>query len=184
MAKQPKNAPAPDRLAAVVSTLFLTLAAAGLLVLGMLSGYAPLFSCGLILALPALIHLVFFLPVRLRTKSIPIPEDGKHHPFHGLKGRSAQRYNKARGGIVTVLAVILLIAAHLVFWKLSAPSGGQLGYHLPVILAALFVVSLVMEKWCKYAAREQSYPRERVCTDSDSSPHWRRVLPFFRFSLL
>jgi len=159
MAKQPKNAPAPDRLAAVVSTLFLTLAAAGLLVLGILSGYTPLVFCGLLLALPALIHLVLLLPVRLRAKNAPVPEDGKRHPFHGLKGRFAQRYNKARGGIVTALAVIFLVAAHLVFWKLSATSEGKLGYHLPVILAVLFVGSLVLEKWCKYAAREQSYPR-------------------------
>ena len=86
----------------------------------------------------------------------PDAEDGKRHPFHGSKDRMVKRYNKARGGIITALVIILLVTAHLIFWKLKIPTDGKLGYHLPVILAALFVISIAMEKWCKYAAGEQA----------------------------
>ena len=159
MARQPKKSLAPDRLAAVVSTVILILAAAGLTVLGILCRYAPLFSCGLLLALPALIHWVLLLPIHLQAAVPEISGDGKRHPFHGLKGRLVRRYNQARGGIVTALIAVFLVAAHLVFWKLDLPGSEKLGYYLPVILAALFVVFIVLEKWCKYAAGEHAYSR-------------------------
>lgn len=169
-----KKPPAPDRLASVCVTLCLAAMAAGLLALYYATGYRPLLLAGLIQALPAAVHLLILKPARQKEYPEDLPEDLSERSGEPEKKRKrfwkklvrlykkADRkldawYCKARNGTVTVLIIAATVAVHLLFWKwkgFAVPE--KLGFYVPVSLAALFVLSIVLEKWCKFAAGEQN----------------------------
>jgi len=117
------------------------------------TGYLPLLLTGLIPALPFLICLLLMPAKPQKPRNA---KDGTEIPPKA-PGKLRLFLRKKAAGILTVTILALGFGLHLVFWKASAPETVKnLGFHIPVILATLFVLCIVFEKWCKYAAREAS----------------------------
>lgn len=157
---------------ALVCTAAQAALCAGALLLYRFTGYFPLLLTGLLLLLPLLGQLCLFLPVlKQPDQPEPIPEDAdkKEKRRFARRIRSYRRklwYRKHRGALMAILIAISTLAVHILFWKLTPATEHTLNYFIPVVLAAMFVLTIVLEKWC-------------VHQKDNASPYIRAILQGF-----
>lgn len=120
-----------------------------------------LILAGLTLLLPTVMQLILLLPRGSFSDALPPLEetaDKKARRQYALANFSRNLkngYRKIRNGLVAVLLGAAAIGCHLYFWSAAAQGKETLGYHVPVIFAVFFALSVVLEKWCDQAAEEQ-----------------------------
>ena len=132
-------------LAAFFCPVLLTAIGTALLVMGQLWSWRGLWLLGLAGLLPGVVQLVQLLPVLTPTEP---PETGKIKLFfHKLR----LWYIKRRSVIVS-LCVLAAGVGCLLLWRIKPTAQAQLGYHIPIIAAAVFVICAAAEKWCEYLA--------------------------------
>lgn len=177
MNKRSKKTITPPRLAALVTGFGLVACALGSFGLYKATVYMPILLVGLLLLLPALVNLLLLIPFEKpkaaesvavigvqNDESTEAQEDGEikkkksHAVLQWLKGvcRRAVTALRAmwcdsRAFVMALLIIALTVGMHIVFWpKLNAGGLSLLGYHVPVILLAVFVLFIVLDKWCKH----------------------------------
>lgn len=173
--KRPKKIQLPaDKLAVWVSTPALALLGGALLAMYFFTGCYLLLPAALMQFLGTAAQLFLLLPV---CKSPPaplpvpeelpeaLPEEGKKKPRRKKKAaywakrllyRLHSFYFRRRSALIAVCIGLSALALHLVFWKVQPGQTESINFLLPVILAVLFVLSLVLEKWCGYAMKEDN----------------------------
>ena len=130
-------------LARFLCPVVLTAIGTALLVLGQLWFWRGLWLLGLIGLLPGVLQLVLLLPVLAPGEA---PETGKLQQFlHRLR----LRYIKARSGIIALCAAATGIGC-LLLWRVQPAGTPQLGYHIPIVGAVVFVLCAAVEKWCEH----------------------------------
>lgn len=144
-----KHFDTPGKRAVLCVAGVLTLMAAGLMVLYGVSGYRPLLLLGLMAVLPAVVQLTLLLPLQ---KSKPLPEERQKLPAR-LWSKARFYAPRLRRLSICVITAAALVVTHLLFWK-SGKSQAS-GYYLPVVLVALFVGSMILEKWCRLSMTGQ-----------------------------
>lgn len=154
----------------LLSLLWLTASGVGLTVLYALTRYLPLLLGGLIMVMVALIYWVtvaFFngaqSPETPETTAVEADGEESKRYLRALAwikravcrvGRALVRlYFKSRTMTATALAVVIMAAAHVVFWLMlkRATTLYTMNYLIPVILVVMFVVFIIFEKWCAHA---------------------------------
>ena len=154
-----KPAPGPGALAAWVCAGVLTLSGGGLLAMYFLAGWHPLLLSALAVLMPALAQLLLWIPRGRKPEAPQIPEEAPE----GKKEKRRLAWKKAcyqgktrwyawRDGAVALLIALAVLGAHLVFWRFKPVLTEKLNYLIPVLLAVLFVVFIVLEKWCAHSA--------------------------------
>lgn len=191
-----KNKRSAWRLPAAMSLIWLTVAAAALILLYRLTRYLPLMLGGLTVLLPTLTYWVLFLfcreggedasAVTVETaesaESTEVQEtaeasatvDDAARPRRSLKdgirralcavgrllgrlGRTLHRlYDRSRVGAVVVLSLAAMGGVNLFFWLMlrRATTVYTVSFVTPVILAVMFVMCIIFEKWCANVATE------------------------------
>lgn len=151
-------------LASATASLWLLLSAAILTVLFYSYKYLPFMLCAVQLALPGAINLILILigrDIPISDKHENIPPDGRlflrvwrtvKHRLIRLLCLIGRLFNRIRTVISTVLIIICIAVSQLFFWIFfgRATSLYTLSFLPPVILAALFVSFLALEKWCAH----------------------------------
>lgn len=168
-----------DKLAVVACIIAQLLITAGLWEMYNLTRWFALQPLMLLMLTPALVQLILLLPVGKKpdcqecTEEHPEEEVFEEKPktraerkarrkaraqaFRKAVARNIRcRYAKQRDWIVILLMAVVILGAHLVFWKLPVASLQKNNYVLPVILAVLFVLHIAMEFWCKMMANSAS----------------------------
>ena len=135
----------PEKRVAMCSTAALTLMAVGLTVLSAVTGCRPLLLLGLMLWLPAAVQLSLWLPL---WESKPVPTQKQKLPAR-LWSKAKFHAPRLRRLIICFTTAAALVVTHLLFWKNGASRAS--GYYLPVVLAALFIGAMILEKWCRLA---------------------------------
>ncbi len=136
-------------LAGVLCTLGLVAAAAVLLVLYWITGDSPLLLAALTVLLPALVQL----PLLLRI--------GQKDPKKSTK--LSEWFQQKRVLITAGLIAVLMALVHLLYWlNFAGQTSAQAGYFVPVVLAALIVLSVVAEKWSKYAGDQSDVYKDAI----------------------
>lgn len=146
----------PQRTAAVCSTVLLAVMAGALFALYGITGYRPLLLAALIQVLPAVVQLSLLLPVWEKTQPGEPAEAKK--PWDKVKNWCISHFSdlpKLRKLLICVAVIAAVVVTHLVFWKTGEKQVKGLGYHLPVVLAVLFVGSMILEKWCKLTITQE-----------------------------
>lgn len=152
--------------AAVSSALALILSAIAAALLYGYEKYLPFALIAIVMALPGVINLLLILssrdiPVREeKEKKSELPDGGKRtvrilrrirRALVGAVRAAARAFNRTRTAaaavliILTVALCVILFAAY--FGRVS--SVYKLTYLSPVVFAALFVVFIGLEKWCR-----------------------------------
>ena len=139
-----------------------------------LSGYAPLLALALVQLMGGGVNLLLQLPAgklcQLRTAQ---PEENKFKAFckkllcgiANLGIRLKNGWSRKHEVILAVLSLAAMLAANLVFWPNVAKTSdiSKLAFYQPVVLAVLFVLSIVAEKWCAHvAAGENTNKRSKA----------------------
>lgn len=159
-----------EKLAVWVSALALLLMGGLALGLYFWSGCYLLLTVALVQWLGAAAQLILCLPVcNAPVRPLPREEEPEEEPEDGKTRRKRRKpdwamlryklhdlYYRGRNGLVAVLIALVAVALHVVFWKVQPGQTENLGYHIPVVLAVLFVVSLVLEKWCAHVMPEEA----------------------------
>lgn len=148
MKNKPKIKLSPGKWAVLCVTAASMLMAVVLTVLKAVSGYRPLGLLSLMLWLPAVVQLSLLLPV---WSSRPMPEEKQKLP---VRLWSQLRFHAPllRKLIICVATAGALVVTNLLFWK--SGTSQTAGYYLPVVLVVLFVGSMILEKWCSFAMKE------------------------------
>ena len=144
-------------LTAVLCAGIAVLTGAGVLGMYFAAGYHPLLLTAMILLLPGLSQLALLLkkgqqPTAPVPPEIP-PEDKKARRAVTREKRRyllQARWYKWHSGIVTGLILLGTVATHLLFWKLKPALPDRLNFLMPVLLVVVFVVFIVLEKWCAH----------------------------------
>ena len=139
-------------------------AAMGLLLIGaaetvlwVLCGYGPLLLLALLQLLGALTALVLLLPAGVhREMKLADPEVKQPWWKKSLRAvgnffrRVANFFHKHHSVVLAVLLFAVILAANVLFWSRvgGGSEGAKLQYYVPVAVAALFALSVVLEKWC------------------------------------
>ena len=132
------------KLTGIVCPVLLTSISAALLVIGQLWSWRGLWLLGLVGLLPGMIQLFLLLPVPKPRQ--PEEEAGKIKLFfHRLR----LRYIKFRSGLIT-FCILLTGIGCLLLWRIQPSGEAQLGYHIPIIAAVVFVLCAAMEKLCEH----------------------------------
>lgn len=129
-------------------------------------GYAPLLALALLQIMPAGVNLLLLLPLgRQRELTAHQEETNPRIRFlkkiwYGLKNllcRLGNYWYTKRDGWIALLLAGLILGVNCLFWpNVRRPSvTGKLAYWVPVVLAGLFVVSVVLEKLCIHTAARQ-----------------------------
>lgn len=170
MKHSPKKRLSGHKLMAALCAGALAVMSGVLLALYYATGYHGLLLAALVQLLPAAVQLSLLLPV---GKQIQLPPEGepeeekKHKLRHLLKKLRVAFltwYPKGRNGIVTALICVAVVAIHLVYWK-AAPAGSEtLNYLIPVLLLVVFVVSIVLETWCRLSLNDPEGERSAYLT--------------------
>lgn len=178
MNKRSQKTITPPRLAALVTGFGLVACALGSFWLYKVTVYMPILLVGLLLLLPALVNLLLLIPLGApkaaesvaaigaqdaegteareeetqakKKKRRAVPEWMKRLCSRGITALRALWYG-SRAGVMAFLVIALAVGLHIIFWpQLKAGGISLLGYHVPVILLALFVLFIVLDKWCKH----------------------------------
>lgn len=165
--KRPKKTPiSPDKLAVRVGAPLLALLGCALLAMYFFTGCYLLLPAALIQLLGGIAQLLLLLPVG-KAPSAPVPEalpeDGKKKHLRKVKFRNGAKqllyrlrsfYFRKRNTLVAILIGLSVLALHLIFWNVQPGQAETINFLLPVLLAVLFVLSIVLEKWCAFTADE------------------------------
>lgn len=166
------------RIMVIVCIAVQLLIAAGLMELYALTGWFALQPLVLLMVMPALVQVILLLPAG-KMPDCPecIPEDEDEIPEEKPKTKAERKlrrkarclalrqkivrklrcwYAKRRDWILLILAAAVMLGVHTVFWKLKVDPAQKLNFVVPVALAALFVVHIAMEFWCKTASEKAS----------------------------
>ena len=191
MNKRSKKTITPPRIAALVTGFALVACAAGSFGFYAVTVYTPILLVGLMLLLPALVNLLLLIPLGKPKEAEPVAvieaqeeEDTEAQKkklrtvFVWLKrlccrGIAALRsvWYDSRVGVMAFLVLALTVGIHIVFWSRSNANGiPLLGYHVPVILLALFVLFIVLDKWCKHTGDLKRH-RDAEEKIEDGAPH-------------
>lgn len=157
MEKIRKQTVTPAGIALGVTVGAMGLISLGLIAMHLLSGYGPLLQAGLFLLLPVWVQLALLLPRAKAPEPLPEPDDQlpekkamarvrRHH----ARNRFRARYQKLRTGLTVALLAVGILALHVVFWRVRCLEKQSMNYLYPTLLAAMFVVSIVLEKWCSF----------------------------------
>ena len=114
------------------------------------TGFFPLLLAGMVQLMPALVCLILLIPVPAKEKNQSNGEPGTTKTPTGF---FAQRRNT----IVAVLIGAVIAVMHVVYWT-AKPNimTAKLSYPIPVLLAVLFVIAMILDRWCKYSANAES----------------------------
>ena len=143
-----------------VSTAALLAMAAGTIALAFICGYQPAWQLALILLMPVLIRVV----------TVKIWEDGsedkaQEQPAENAGSKLAAAIDrffawlqKYYSVILAILVVAVIAEGNVLFWSFSYEwKEKNISYLLPVLLAAMFVVGIILEKWCSYTESDDPY---------------------------
>lgn len=113
------------------------------------TGFFPLLLAGMVQLMPALVCLILLIPVPARDNNQNNGESGTAKPSAGF---FAQRRNT----IVAVLIGAVIAVTHVVYWT-AKPNimTAKLSYPIPVLLAVLFVIAMILDRWCKYSVNAE-----------------------------
>lgn len=219
MDKRSKKTISPPRFAAFVTGFGLVACAVGSLWLYKVTVYTPILLVGLMLLLPATVNLLLLIPLgkpqEADSAAVIGAQDGdavesqeengtkirkkKLHALLALSKRLCRRgvtalrglwYN-SRAIVMAFLILALVTGIHIAFWSSSKTTGVPLlGYYVPVILLAVFVLFIVLDKWCKHTGdlnrhhgaeekTEEGVPHEKKNDD----PYHQAVLHSLRGAL-
>ena len=213
MNKRNKKAITPQRLAALVTGFSLVACAAGSFGLYAVTVYTPILLIGLMLLLPALVNLLLLIPLGKAQEAKPVASDTadaaeaqeendtktkkkklravfewlKRQCRRGIAGLRGLWYD-SRAGVMTFLILALAVGVHILFWpRLKGTGIPLLGYHIPVILLALFVLFIVLDKWCKHSGDLKRHRGDGEQTEElhekGSDPYHQAVLHSLRGAL-
>ena len=132
-----------DELAGFLCPVIQVALSVALLVMGRLWSWQGLWLLGLVGLLPGILQLLLLLPALSHRDP---PEEGKVKLFFY---RLRLWYQKARTPLIALLALAAGFGC-LLLWRQPFTGAPQLGYQIPVITAAVFVLCAAMEKWCEY----------------------------------
>lgn len=156
-------------LSAVVSVLFVIMYGS--------TKYLPLELAALVLLMPALMNVSMFLALlNYDAGRITVPSVKKESKlFFRILQTMAKGFMTAvravAGFIVRVrvwLSVLLFtvsaVSVHIVFWSMFGrmTSTYRISYLTPVTTAVVFVVFLILEKWCAYSEGDGNAPSDRL----------------------
>lgn len=158
----------PSRVTVILSALCLLAGAGVCIAFYVMTAYLPLLLAGILQVTPAILNLLLLIPWSEEEPQAPSPERAEgespkrklkallmavvHLPGRGLRW-IRHKWGTSHSAILAVLLVATVLGANVAFWlfyrKLGSAFG--IGYHLPVIGIALFVLYVVLDKWCKHA---------------------------------
>ncbi len=127
------------------------------LVLWLLCGYGPLLLLAILQLQGAAAQLVLLLPGgKLRELKRPDPENEGPRWKNWLRAigncfrRLANFFHRHHSAILAILLFVAILTANVLFWsRISADNAAvRLQYYVPVVVAVLFALSVVLEKWC------------------------------------
>lgn len=139
--------------------------------------YLPLELAALVLMMPALMNVsLLFALLNYDAVKIPVPSVKKESKlFFRILQTIAKGFMTAvravAGFIVKVrvwLSVLLFLTSavslHIVFWSVfgRTTSTYRTSYVTPVIIAAVFVTFVILEKWCAHSAGEGNTAADRI----------------------
>ena len=152
-----RKTPTPAALASWVCTGALTLSGAGLLALYFYAGWHPMLLCAAVALLPALCQLLLRIPRGQQPVPPALPEEepaSKKEVCRRASQTAAYRlknlWYSRWSGIIVLLIAAAAAGTHLLFWAYKPLITVMLNYLLPVLLAVLFVLFIVLEKWCSH----------------------------------
>lgn len=148
MKKPAKINLAADKLTVLLCSAAQLIIGAGLVEAYMLTRWFPLVLLGILQLVPAAIQVVLLLPKGCKAQ-LSDQEETPPGFFKKCKIACRSRYDKIRDWIVVILSVVLVVAGHTLFWKITPSETDRLNYVIPVVLAVLFVISIALELWCK-----------------------------------
>lgn len=176
--KTTKRKPIPPSRVTVVLTALCLLAGAGVCIaFYVMTAYLPLLLAGILQVVPAVSNLLLLIPWSHEEPCAPSPESAEegeakkpkrrwrallasvvHLPGRGLR-RMRQKWCASHNTILVVLLVAVILGANVAFWLFYRKIGSAfgIGYHLPVILIAIFVLYIVLDKWCKHADEDKRF---------------------------
>ena len=164
----------PSRVTVILSALCLLAGAGVCIAFYVMTAYLPLLLAGILQVTPAILNLLLLIPWSEEEPQAPSPERAEgespkrklkgllmavvHLPGRGLR-RIRHKWGTSHSAILAVLLVATVLGANVAFWlfyrKLGSAFG--IGYHLPVIGIALFVLYVVLDKWCKHADEDKRF---------------------------
>lgn len=179
MSKGKQQKISPSRTAAAVTAVVLGLCGIGDLLLFVLTAYVPVLLAGILQLLPAVLNLILMIPMGSsaeitegndETDPEAAPTDGQpvRKPTAGRFRRLLRAVcglprrglcaivhlrKKTHHNLRPALLVLATVGFNIYFW-LSVRGGPEsfvAEYYLPVIMLALFVLFIVLDKWCKHA---------------------------------
>ncbi len=142
--------------------------------------FVPLLLMALILLLPAVINLFLLLPKEQKFIKQPKAEKikGQKKTFKqrikdfwiSLK-KCPQKIKKAFLGntekILVVMTVLTVVSVNVLYWFFAKKASAHvLGFITPIILAAMFVVFIVIDKWCKYSKQRFENTRYEIIAEN------------------
>lgn len=147
----PKNNPGQDVLTNEASATHFT--AIGLIMISAVqmilysyTGFFPLLLAGMVQLMPALVCLILLIPVP--AKESANQTSGESAAAKTPAGFFAQRRNT----VVAALIGVVIAVMHIVYWT-AKPNimTTKLSYSIPVLLGVLFVIAMILDRWCKYS---------------------------------
>lgn len=165
-----KNKMKGAKLASLVTASVVTLSAIALAVLYIITSYLPLLLAGIILLLPSVIDLLFLLPkseVKTSPDTLQTENNGDEKSNFFKKIITAFKklpktieklcrffsrvYAEGREVAIISLSVLAVIVTNVWFWSYANKTAPhKLGFIVPVILVGMFVLFVVLDKWCKH----------------------------------
>lgn len=137
--KVQRKGPAADQLAVWVCAPLLAMLGGGLMLLGKVFSWRLLWLWGILGMLPGAVQLFLLLPALQET---PMPETGRWKRL---------RYIRLRPAILAALTLLSCVSA-LLLWRVDFSGAVSIGYLVPVMAAAVFVICVAAEKWCQHVA--------------------------------
>ena len=180
MKSKKRNALSATRVAAWVTSILLIVGGVICIKLYDDSLYQPLLLLGVLQIFPAVVNLILFLPV-LKKREQPTPaacaqsdaepaetEEEEQPPKklgETLKKRTKEIaravgwwlydfWVERRNAVVSALVLITVFVFGVRYWSTYSEQAlpGLLDYFVPVLLVVLFVLYIVLDKWCKHTA--------------------------------
>ena len=199
MNKRSKKTIAPPRIAALVTALCLAACALGGFWLYKVTFYTPILLMGLMLLLPTLINLLLLIPLGKPQEAMAVAkiseQNGEGTEVQKRKLRAVWQWLKrlcrrgvtalravwynSRASVMAFLVLALAAGIHIVFWwNRNAAGISVLGYHVPVILLVVFVLFIVLDKWCKHAGDLKRHHSTEGMTEDGASHEERSGDPY------
>lgn len=142
------------------STAALLLMAAGTVAMAFFFGYQPLWQLALIILMPALIRMT---TVRIwYDGSEDEPAEQPPEKASGKLAAAADHFfiwlQNNYSTILAVLVIAIIAEGNVLFWTFSYQwAEKSLTYLAPILLAVMFVLCVILEKWCCYTESEDPY---------------------------